>query len=166
MSRLSICSTFVTHSTGVLGLRVPRSECPPAMLIAHRDHTNTVQVYSVTVVTHAIALEGGRSSQGTSEPITPGFSVTSHWKFIWFSDENRSKVVIFIMISMHFFLINAHWVLWRMGAVTENPSSSCQRQLKMHTIKQYPQIICHLTYLMKYGSSPVFPFQGFSLQLE
>ena len=41
------------------------------MLIAHKDHNNTIQVYSVTVMTHVKALQAGQSSQGTSEPITP-----------------------------------------------------------------------------------------------
>ena len=42
----------------------------PCMLIAHKDHTYT-HMYSVTVMTHVIALEARQSSQGTSEPITP-----------------------------------------------------------------------------------------------
>ena len=41
------------------------------MLISHKGHTDTIQVYSVTVMTHAKALQAGHSSQGTSEPITP-----------------------------------------------------------------------------------------------
>ena len=41
------------------------------MLIPHKGHTDTIQVYSVTVMTHAKALQAGHSSQGTSEPITP-----------------------------------------------------------------------------------------------
>ena len=34
-------------------------------------HTDTIQVYSVAVMTHAKALQAGQSSQGTYEPITP-----------------------------------------------------------------------------------------------
>ena len=41
------------------------------MLICHKGHTDTIQVYSVTVMTHVKALQAGHSSQGTSEPITP-----------------------------------------------------------------------------------------------
>ena len=41
------------------------------MLIPHKGHTDTIQVYSVTVMTHVKALQAGHSSQGTSEPITP-----------------------------------------------------------------------------------------------
>ena len=41
------------------------------MLIFHKGHTDTIQVYSVTVMTHVKALQPGHSSQGTSEPITP-----------------------------------------------------------------------------------------------
>ena len=42
------------------------------MLIPHnKGQTDTVQVYSVTVMTHVKALQAGHSSQGTSEPITP-----------------------------------------------------------------------------------------------
>ena len=42
------------------------------MLISHKGHTDTIQVYSVTVMTHVKALQAGYSSQGTSEPTTPG----------------------------------------------------------------------------------------------
>ena len=42
------------------------------MLIPHNRHTDTIHVYSVTVMTHVKALQAGHSSQGTSEPITPG----------------------------------------------------------------------------------------------
>ena len=45
------------------------------MLIPHKGHTDTIQVYSVTVMTHVEALQAGHSSQGTSEPITPGHAV-------------------------------------------------------------------------------------------
>ena len=41
------------------------------MFIFHKGHTDTIQVYSVTVMTHVKALQAGHSSQGTSEPITP-----------------------------------------------------------------------------------------------
>ena len=34
----------------------------PYMLIAHKDHNNTKQVYLVTCLTHVIALEAGQSS--------------------------------------------------------------------------------------------------------
>ena len=39
------------------------------MLISHKDLSKTIQVYSVTVMTHALAA--GQSSQGTSESVTP-----------------------------------------------------------------------------------------------
>ena len=42
------------------------------MLIFHKGHTDAIQVYSVSVMTHVKALQAGHSSQGTSEPITPG----------------------------------------------------------------------------------------------
>ena len=45
------------------------------MLISHKGHTDTIQVYSVTVMTHVKALQAGQSSQGTSEPITPVFAM-------------------------------------------------------------------------------------------
>ena len=48
------------------------------MLIPHKGHTDTIQVYSVTVMTHVKALQAGHSSQGTSEPITPGHAVILH----------------------------------------------------------------------------------------
>ena len=34
------------------------------MLIYHKGHDNTIQVYSVTVMTNVKALEAGQSSQG------------------------------------------------------------------------------------------------------
>ena len=42
------------------------------MLIPHKGHTDTIQVYSVTVMTHVKAVQAEHSIQGTSEPITPG----------------------------------------------------------------------------------------------
>ena len=53
-------------------LRFPRLRLSACMLISHKGHTDTIQVYSVTVMTHVKALQAGHSSQGTSEPITPG----------------------------------------------------------------------------------------------
>ena len=47
------------------------------MLIPHKGHTDTMQVYSVTVMTHVKALQAGHSSQGTSEPITPASAYLS-----------------------------------------------------------------------------------------
>ena len=47
------------------------------MLIPHKGQTDTIQVYSVTVMTHVKALQAGHSSQGTSEPITPGTEINS-----------------------------------------------------------------------------------------
>ena len=49
------------------------------MLIPHKGHTDTIQVYSVTVMTHVKALQAGHSSQGTSEPITPVSKLTSYY---------------------------------------------------------------------------------------
>ena len=54
----------------------------------------------------------------------PGFSVTAPWAFIWFFDGNENKVGISIVgTNGIFFVINAHGVLRRMGAVTEIPGS-------------------------------------------
>ena len=49
--------------------RCTRTESPPVrmslcMLISHKDNNNTMHAYSMTVVTHVIALEAGQSSQG------------------------------------------------------------------------------------------------------
>ena len=49
------------------------------MLIFHKGHTDTIQVYSVTVMTHVKALQAGHSSQGTSEPITPVHMCVIHY---------------------------------------------------------------------------------------
>ena len=35
------------------------------------DNKNTMQVYLVTAMTHVIAFEAGKSSQGALKPITP-----------------------------------------------------------------------------------------------
>ena len=54
------------------------------MLIYHKGHTDTIQVYSVTVMTHVKALQAGHSSQGTSEPISPASRVSaSRTRFSW-----------------------------------------------------------------------------------
>ena len=50
------------------------------MLISYKDHNNTLQVYSVTVMTHVKALQAGQSSEGTSEPITPASIISSTWQ--------------------------------------------------------------------------------------
>ena len=52
------------------------------MLIPHKGHTDTIQVYSVTVMTHVKALQAGHSSQGTSEPITPAL-VFRPYRYMW-----------------------------------------------------------------------------------
>ena len=60
----------------------------------------------------------------TGWPNLPGFSVTAPWAFIWFLDGNENKVDISIVgTNGKFFLVNAHGVLRRMGAVTEIPGS-------------------------------------------
>ena len=41
------------------------------MLISHEDHKNTIQVYSVIVLSHVIALKDGQSKRRPVEPITP-----------------------------------------------------------------------------------------------
>ena len=57
--------------------------------------------------------------------LLPGFSVTAPWAFICFLDGNENKVDISIVgTNGKVFLINAHGVLRRMGAVTEIPGNS------------------------------------------
>ena len=52
----------------------------PCMLIAHNDHNDTKQIYSV--MTHVTALEAGQSSYGTFEPITSGLlSLCQHFVY-------------------------------------------------------------------------------------
>ena len=58
------------------------------MLIFHKGHTATMQVYSVTVMTHVKALQAGHSSLGTSEHITPAIF-----------DVQKSLLVAFLAIS-------------------------------------------------------------------
>ena len=48
-----------------------------------------MQVYSVTVMTHVIALEAGQSSKGTSEPVTPVNDLD--WKLHMFVKVVRKK---------------------------------------------------------------------------
>ena len=45
--------------TSVLGHKSPLVRMSPCMLFGHKGHNNTIQVYSVTVMTYAIALEAG-----------------------------------------------------------------------------------------------------------
>ena len=59
------------------------------MLFSHKGHNNTMQVYSVTVMTNVKALQAGQSSQGTSEPITPAAIL----------DVRKSLSVAFLAIS-------------------------------------------------------------------
>ena len=55
----------------------------------------------------------------------PGFSVTAPWAFIWFLDGNENTVDISIVgTNGKLFLVNAHGVLRRMGAVTEIPGTA------------------------------------------
>ena len=56
--------------------------------------------------------------------VLPGFSVTAPWAFNWFLDGNENKVDISIVgTNGENFLLNAHGVLRRMGAVTEIPGT-------------------------------------------
>ena len=55
----------------------------------------------------------------------PGFSVTAPWAFIWFLDRNENTVDISIVgTNGKCFLVNAHGVLRRMGALTEIPGNA------------------------------------------
>ena len=63
------------------------------MLIPHKGHTDTIQVYSVAVMTHVKALQAGHSSQGTSEPITPVLKY-----FVLYSA--GTKIIIYITADM------------------------------------------------------------------
>ena len=63
------------------------------MLIYHKGHTDTIQVYSVTVMTHVKALQAGHSSQGTSEPITPGQQILKR---------PRPSICLFVCLSVMF----------------------------------------------------------------
>ena len=63
------------------------------MLISHKGHNKTIQVYSMTVMTHVEALQAGQSSQGTSEPITPAYL----YSLLIFSGHDRALInVIFV----------------------------------------------------------------------
>ena len=72
-----------TQHRGVL--RCPRlARLSACMLIPHvKGHTDTIQVYSVTAMTHVKALQAGHSSQGTSEPITPAHIYTMYMGYIY-----------------------------------------------------------------------------------
>ena len=59
------------NAQGAVTEKVTHDDVSACMLICHKGHTDTIQVYSVTVMTHVKALQAGHSSQGTSEPITP-----------------------------------------------------------------------------------------------
>ena len=55
--------TCTAGIAGVLGLIVPRKECPPCILIVHTIHNNTIQVYYVNVMTNVIELKGDNLSR-------------------------------------------------------------------------------------------------------
>ena len=79
-------------------IRCTRTENPPAyigrlsacLLIANTDYNNTMHVYSVTVMTHVIALEAGQSSKGVLELFKP---VTSALGLVWFLDDRNMETV-------------------------------------------------------------------------
>ena len=71
------------------------------MLIPHKGHTDTIQVYSVTVMTHVKASQAGHSSQGTSEPITPAHHPTIVNTFV---DLSSYATVIWILRAKRTFL--------------------------------------------------------------
>ena len=89
----------------------------------HRINYSTLSVGNLACSCH-------QTSHLISQPLChimpgplPGFSVTAPWAFNWFLDGNENKVDISIVgTNGTFFLINAHGVLRRMGAVTEIPS--------------------------------------------
>ena len=70
------------------------------MLISHKGHTDTIQVYYVTVMTHVKALQAGHSSQGTSEPITPARIPVSKCDIPLYRAFPRNPFII--NISMYF----------------------------------------------------------------
>ena len=66
------------------------------MLILHKGHTDTIQAYSVTVMTHVKALQAGHSSQGTSEPITPASETGSTDDgLLGFSTNRHNPVMVY-----------------------------------------------------------------------
>ena len=90
------------------------------MLIIHKGHTDTIHVYSVTVMTHVKALEAGHSSQGTSEPITPVHNTinimsTLHIMYnIKKKLHDRPYITTQQQHSMyHFIAIVTHWMTYR-----------------------------------------------------
>ena len=70
------------------------------MLIPHKGHADTIQVYSVTVMTHVKALQAGHSSQGTSGPITPGMPnyICAYIIFSNISNSIVSETVMFTKV--------------------------------------------------------------------
>ena len=88
-------------------LKCPRLDCPPACKITHKDHNNTIQIYSVTVMTHVKALETGQSSQGTFEPIKPDH--------VWWTLRYTSGhflVNISIGVSYSSNKVTSAWLYW------------------------------------------------------
>ena len=85
------------------------------MLIPHKGHTDTIQVYSVTVMTHVKALQAGHSSQGTSEPITPAA----------ISDDRKSLSIAFLSISDQYatFIFFIFFTKWLPAAILDDRKS-------------------------------------------
>ena len=87
------------------------------MLIPHRGHADTIQVYSVTVMTHVTALQAGHSSQGTSEPITPAMSLRTVWGYM----VKSAKCNFHLCYQYHLFVISIYSIKL-MNALNRNIS--------------------------------------------
>ena len=70
-------TNYIDIMTGVLELRVPHPECPPCMLIAHKDY-NTIQVYSVIIMTHWRPDNLARGHLSLLHPIIRILDILSH----------------------------------------------------------------------------------------
>ena len=70
--------------------------------------------------------------------------------FNWFLDGNENKVDISIVgTNGNFFLINAHGVLRRMGAVTEIPGTCIMVYICMYIVRLciFQIYICYFVYM-------------------
>ena len=57
----NIYNNYIIYINCIQKLQIPSARC------IDKGHTDTIHVYSVTVMTHVKALQAGHSSQGTSD---------------------------------------------------------------------------------------------------
>ena len=109
------------------------------MYISRKGHNNTIQVYSVSVVTHVMALDAGQSSQGTSEPITPAsntYNMCHNGHVI-----NMYGVLMVLMDNLHACTVCSHCTPANSRRSFSQAQSSPTRTSVLFVM--LPEYVCH-----------------------